>query len=61
MSFKVVEKVLPDERVGVVVRVDGKPQVIEYSDLPSSLGERQAAGWVARAVGGQHCDSSVRA
>lgn len=41
VSFKVVEKVLPDERVGVVVRVDGKPQVIEYSDLPSSLGERR--------------------
>lgn len=41
VSFKVVEKILPDERVGLVVRVDGRPQVIEYSDLPSSLAERR--------------------
>jgi UDP-N-acetylglucosamine/UDP-N-acetylgalactosamine diphosphorylase len=41
MSFKVIEKVAPDERVGVVVQVDGKPQVIEYSDLPEVLAERR--------------------
>jgi UDP-N-acetylglucosamine/UDP-N-acetylgalactosamine diphosphorylase len=41
MSFKVIEKVAPDEKVGVVVTVDGKPQVIEYSDLPSELAERR--------------------
>src|SRR5262249_55362403 len=34
VSFKVIEKVRPDEKLGVVVRVDGRPQVIEYSDLP---------------------------
>ena len=39
MSFKVIEKVAPDEKLGVVVRVDGKPQVIEYSDLPAELAE----------------------
>jgi UDP-N-acetylglucosamine/UDP-N-acetylgalactosamine diphosphorylase len=39
MSFKVIEKVHPEEKVGVVVAVDGKPQVIEYSDLPLSLAE----------------------
>ena len=39
MSFKVIEKREPDEKVGVVVAVDGRPQVIEYSDLPSSLAE----------------------
>jgi UDP-N-acetylglucosamine/UDP-N-acetylgalactosamine diphosphorylase len=39
VSFKVVEKVLPDERVGVIVRIDGVPQVIEYSDLPAELAE----------------------
>jgi UDP-N-acetylglucosamine/UDP-N-acetylgalactosamine diphosphorylase len=41
VSFKVVEKVAPDERVGVVVTVDGRPQVIEYSDLPAELAERR--------------------
>ncbi len=41
MSFKVIEKVAPDEKVGVVVTVDGKPQVIEYSDLPAELAERR--------------------
>ncbi len=39
MSFKVIEKIAPDEKLGVVVRVDGKPQVIEYSDLPAELAE----------------------
>ncbi len=41
MSFKVIEKVAPDEKVGVVVTVDGTPQVIEYSDLPAELAERR--------------------
>jgi UDP-N-acetylglucosamine/UDP-N-acetylgalactosamine diphosphorylase len=37
MSFKVVERLSPDEKLGVVVTVDGRPQVIEYSDLPPDL------------------------
>jgi UDP-N-acetylglucosamine/UDP-N-acetylgalactosamine diphosphorylase len=41
ISFKVVEKVRPEEKLGVVVEVDGKPQVIEYSDLPAELAERR--------------------
>jgi len=41
MSFKVIEKVAPDEKLGVVVRVGGRPQVIEYSDLPTELAERR--------------------
>lgn len=41
MSFKVVEKSAPDEKVGVVVRVDGIPRVIEYSDMPAELAERR--------------------
>jgi UDP-N-acetylglucosamine/UDP-N-acetylgalactosamine diphosphorylase len=41
MSFKVIEKVAPDEKLGVVVAVDGRPQVIEYSDLPPALAERR--------------------
>ena len=45
MSFKVIEKLAPDEKVGVVVEVDGRPQVIEYSDLPTELAElRDSAG-----------------
>lgn len=43
MSFKVIEKITPDEKVGVVVRLAGTPQVIEYSDLPASLAERREA------------------
>ncbi len=39
MSFKVIEKLAPDERLGVVVEANGQPQVIEYSDLPSELAE----------------------
>jgi UDP-N-acetylglucosamine/UDP-N-acetylgalactosamine diphosphorylase len=39
MSFKVIEKQAPAEKLGVVVRVDGKAQVIEYSDLPTELAE----------------------
>ncbi|ADV60977.1 UTP--glucose-1-phosphate uridylyltransferase [Isosphaera pallida ATCC 43644] len=41
MSFKVVEKHQPDEKLGVVVMVDGRPQVIEYSDLPAELAQRR--------------------
>ncbi len=41
VSFKVVEKMRPEEKVGVVVEIDGRPQVIEYSDLPAELAERR--------------------
>jgi UDP-N-acetylglucosamine/UDP-N-acetylgalactosamine diphosphorylase len=41
VTFKVVEKVTPEEKVGVVVEIDGRPQVIEYSDLPQELAERR--------------------
>ena len=41
MSFKVVERLSPGEKLGVVVRVDGRPQVIEYSDLPDELAARR--------------------
>lgn len=37
MSFKVIERLSPDEKLGVVVIVDGRPQVIEYSDLPPEV------------------------
>jgi UDP-N-acetylglucosamine/UDP-N-acetylgalactosamine diphosphorylase len=41
VSFKVVEKQAPEEKLGVVVTVGGRPQVIEYSDLPAELAERR--------------------
>ncbi len=41
LSFKVVERLTPDEKLGVVVMVDGRPQVIEYSDLSPELAARR--------------------
>jgi UDP-N-acetylglucosamine/UDP-N-acetylgalactosamine diphosphorylase len=41
ISFKVVERLTPEEKLGVVVSIDGRPQVIEYSDLPPELAERR--------------------
>jgi UDP-N-acetylglucosamine/UDP-N-acetylgalactosamine diphosphorylase len=41
MSFKIVERRDPEEKVGVVVTVDGRPCVIEYSDLPAELAARR--------------------
>lgn len=41
LSFKVVERLSPDEKLGVIVAVDGHPQVIEYSDLPPELAARR--------------------
>ncbi|MCS6976607.1 MAG: UDPGP type 1 family protein [Gemmatales bacterium] len=37
MSLKVLPKLGPEERLGVVVRQGGQLRVIEYSDLPSEL------------------------
>jgi UDP-N-acetylglucosamine/UDP-N-acetylgalactosamine diphosphorylase len=41
LSFKAVERLSPDEKMGVVVIVDGRPQVIEYSDLSPELASRR--------------------
>jgi UDP-N-acetylglucosamine/UDP-N-acetylgalactosamine diphosphorylase len=41
VSTKVVAKLGPEERMGVVVDVDGKSQVIEYSDLPAEVAARR--------------------
>jgi UDP-N-acetylglucosamine/UDP-N-acetylgalactosamine diphosphorylase len=37
LSTKVVAKIAPEEPMGVVVTVDGKTRIIEYSDLPADL------------------------
>ncbi len=40
MTSQVVRKQTPTDRVGNVVTVDGRLQVIEYSDLPESAGKK---------------------
>ncbi len=41
MSSKMLRKVNPKEKVGVFCMADGKPCVIEYSDMPDVLAELQ--------------------
>ncbi|MDB5347554.1 MAG: UDP-N-acetylglucosamine diphosphorylase [Schlesneria sp.] len=41
VSVKFVGKQTPDERVGLLVEIDGRTRMIEYSDLPESLGTLQ--------------------
>lgn len=43
MSSKMLAKAGPEEKVGVFCRVNGKTQVIEYSDLPKELAEKRDA------------------
>ncbi|MBD3672806.1 MAG: UDPGP type 1 family protein [Planctomycetaceae bacterium] len=40
MSTKVVRKVAPEEKMGLLVDIDGKTQIIEYSDFPSDMAEQ---------------------
>lgn len=45
LTTKVVAKVSPAEKMGAVCTVDGRTQIIEYSDLPADLvDKRDAAG-----------------
>jgi UDP-N-acetylglucosamine/UDP-N-acetylgalactosamine diphosphorylase len=37
ISSKVVEKSHPGEKLGVIATIDGRPGVVEYSDLPAEL------------------------
>jgi UDP-N-acetylglucosamine/UDP-N-acetylgalactosamine diphosphorylase len=41
ISFKVVEKLSPEEKLGVLVKIDDRPHVIEYSDLTPELAARR--------------------
>lgn len=43
LTTQVVRKRFPQEKVGNVVTVDGKTQIIEYSDLPEAVAERKNA------------------
>ncbi len=45
MTSKAVRKVAPDERVGVFAQIDGRTQVVEYSDLsPAQAAARRPDG-----------------
>ena len=48
LSTRVVEKVTPEERMGVIVEVDGQTQIIEYSELTGDLCRRKDAdgNWI---------------
>ena len=48
MSSKVVVKRGPDEKVGVIGRIDGRLGCIEYSDLPAELREAREADGALR-------------
>ncbi len=41
VSTKVVAKTAAEEKVGLVVEIDGRPQIIEYSDLPADIARQR--------------------
>jgi UDP-N-acetylglucosamine/UDP-N-acetylgalactosamine diphosphorylase len=40
VSLKVIRKAYPAEKLGLVIRYDGTPTVIEYSDLPDEIAKQ---------------------
>ena len=59
MTTQVVRKRYPMEKVGNVVAVDGKVQIIEYSDLPQEAAEATGREWTDPVMGRQYrrpCD-----
>ncbi len=52
IATKVVMKETPDQKLGLVVRLDGRPAIVEYSEAPSArAGERDAEGLLAFRLG----------
>ncbi len=41
MSSMVVRKLGPEEKMGVIARIDGRTGVVEYSDLPDELAQQR--------------------
>ncbi len=52
MSSKMVVKAHAGERVGVFAKVDGRTQVVEYSDLPEELAKATTAGGALKFAAG---------
>jgi UDP-N-acetylglucosamine/UDP-N-acetylgalactosamine diphosphorylase len=52
MSSKMIKKSGPEEKVGVFCQIEGKTQVIEYSDLPKPWQEQRLAGGDLRFIAG---------
>jgi UDP-N-acetylglucosamine/UDP-N-acetylgalactosamine diphosphorylase len=52
MSSKMIPKTGPDEKLGVFCSVNGRVQVIEYSDLPGDLSHQKLADGSLRFVAG---------
>ncbi|MBC7835935.1 MAG: UDPGP type 1 family protein [Phycisphaerales bacterium] len=52
MSSKMIPKAYPDEKLGVFCSVDGRTQIIEYSDLPRALAEEKGPEGSLRFIGG---------
>lgn len=52
MSSKMIRKSGPDEKVGVFCQIEGKTQVIEYSDLPRARQEQRGGDGELRFVAG---------
>ncbi|MCA9300140.1 MAG: UDPGP type 1 family protein, partial [Phycisphaerales bacterium] len=52
MSSKMVPKAYPDEKLGVFCAVDGRVQVIEYSDLPQPLQQERGPDGTLRFLAG---------
>lgn len=44
VSSKVVEKSSPGEKIGIIAEIDGRPGVVEYSDLDDALREARDDG-----------------
>lgn len=52
MSSKMIAKRAPEEKVGMFCEVDGKVEVVEYSDLPMDLQRERESGGRLRFVAG---------
>ena len=55
-----VAKQTPQDRLGNFAMIDGRLQVIEYSDLPDDVAEQRDAERLARVLGRQHRGSHVQ-